>query len=104
MSRASWKRFQKSQDIVPNCVVTDGPAGAYIRWNDKDITPRPKMCEPKDLTGAGDMFAARSSTASRTASTPAVAGQSRKTDGTGRDHASRRSLAHGARRWWKASL
>jgi len=50
--------FEAMKDIVPNCVVTDGPAGAYIRWEGKECHVPAFRTEPKDLTGAGDMFAA----------------------------------------------
>ena len=56
-ARDSQEAFQKLKDVVPNCVVTDGPAGAYIRWEGKECHVPAVPCEPKDLTGAGDMFA-----------------------------------------------
>lgn len=56
-ARDSQEAFQKLKDLVPNCVVTDGPAGAYIRWEGKEYHAPAEQCEPKDLTGAGDMFA-----------------------------------------------
>jgi sugar/nucleoside kinase (ribokinase family) len=49
--------FAKIADIVPNVVVTDGPDGAYIRWAGAEYHVPAFPCEPKDLTGAGDMFA-----------------------------------------------
>jgi len=49
--------FKKLKEIVPNCVVTDGPNGAYIRWEGVEHHVPAVVCEPKDLTGAGDMFA-----------------------------------------------
>ncbi|CAN5571606.1 adenosine kinase [soil metagenome] len=49
--------FAKMKDIVPNCVVTDGPNGAFIRWQGAEHQVAAFPCEPKDLTGAGDMFA-----------------------------------------------
>ncbi len=53
----SQEAFQKLKSMVPNCVVTDGPAGAYIRWNGEECHVPAFPCTPKDLTGAGDMFA-----------------------------------------------
>lgn len=53
----SQDAFQKLKDLVPNCVVTDGPAGAYVRWHGTEHHVPAFPCEPKDLTGAGDMFA-----------------------------------------------
>jgi len=49
--------FTLLKGVVPNCVVTDGPNGAYIRWLGKDYHVPAYPCTPKDLTGAGDMFA-----------------------------------------------
>ena len=49
--------FGKLKDLVPSCVVTDGANGAYVRHGGvEDLVPA-FPCEPKDLTGAGDMFA-----------------------------------------------
>jgi sugar/nucleoside kinase (ribokinase family) len=49
--------FAKLKSVVPNTVVTDGPNGAYIRWQGVECHVPAVPCEPKDLTGAGDMFA-----------------------------------------------
>ncbi len=49
--------FAKLKDIVPAAVVTDGPNGAYIRYDGVETHVLAFSCEPKDLTGAGDMFA-----------------------------------------------
>lgn len=49
--------FAKLQSVVPACVVTDGPNGAYIRCDGIEEHVPAFPCEPKDLTGAGDMFA-----------------------------------------------
>jgi sugar/nucleoside kinase (ribokinase family) len=49
--------FNQLKNLVPNCVVTDGPNGAHIRWNGGEYHVPAFPCEPKDLTGAGDMFA-----------------------------------------------
>ena len=38
-------------------VVTNGPHGAYIRHDGFEGLVPSFPCEPKDLTGAGDMFA-----------------------------------------------
>ncbi|HEY2786448.1 MAG TPA: adenosine kinase [Fimbriiglobus sp.] len=53
----SQEAFQKLKNLVPNAVVTDGPAGAYVRWQGTEHHIPAFPCEPKDLTGAGDMFA-----------------------------------------------
>jgi len=49
--------FKKLKDIVPSAVVTDGPNGAFIRYEGDECHVAANACEPKDLTGAGDMFA-----------------------------------------------
>jgi len=49
--------FSKLISIVPNAVVTDGPNGAYIRYHGAECHVPAFACEPKDVTGAGDMFA-----------------------------------------------
>jgi sugar/nucleoside kinase (ribokinase family) len=49
--------FAKLKDVVPACIVTDGPHGAFVRHGDRDLHIPAFACEPKDLTGAGDMFA-----------------------------------------------
>jgi sugar/nucleoside kinase (ribokinase family) len=38
-------------------VVTDGPNGAFVRYGGVEAHVPSFACEPKDLTGAGDMFA-----------------------------------------------
>jgi sugar/nucleoside kinase (ribokinase family) len=49
--------FDKLRAIVPNAVVTDGPNGAFVRFGDEMAHVPAFPCEPRDLTGAGDMFA-----------------------------------------------
>jgi sugar/nucleoside kinase (ribokinase family) len=49
--------FAKLKGVVPNCVVTDGPNGAFVRFGGAEYHVPAFPCEPKDLTGAGDMFA-----------------------------------------------
>lgn len=49
--------FDKMKEQVANCVVTDGPHGAYIRYAGGEYHVPAYPCTPKDLTGAGDMFA-----------------------------------------------
>lgn len=55
-ARDSQEAFQRLKDRVPNCCVTDGPAGAYLRWNGREYHSPAFPCTPIDLTGAGDMF------------------------------------------------
>jgi sugar/nucleoside kinase (ribokinase family) len=49
--------FAKLKSVVPSAVVTNGPHGAYIRQAGIEVHVPAFPCEPKDLTGAGDMFA-----------------------------------------------
>ncbi len=49
--------FEKLRDLVPNAVVTDGPHGAHIRYENRTYHVPAYSCVPRDLTGAGDMFA-----------------------------------------------
>jgi sugar/nucleoside kinase (ribokinase family) len=49
--------FAALKKIVPSCVVTDGPHGAHIRHEGEEVHVPSYPCVPKDLTGAGDMFA-----------------------------------------------
>lgn len=49
--------FAALKSVVPNCVVTDGPNGAFVRYAGAEHHAPAYPCEPKDLTGAGDMFA-----------------------------------------------
>jgi sugar/nucleoside kinase (ribokinase family) len=49
--------FARLKEIVPSCVVTAGPAGAYVRHGGVEAHVRAYPCEPRDLTGAGDMLA-----------------------------------------------
>lgn len=49
--------FGKLKSMVPSVVVTDGPRGAYVRHDGVETLVPAFPCTPKDLTGAGDMFA-----------------------------------------------
>lgn len=49
--------FAKLKSLVPAAVVTDGPNGAFVRYGGVEAHVPAFACEPKDLTGAGDMFA-----------------------------------------------
>jgi sugar/nucleoside kinase (ribokinase family) len=51
------KAFEKLRNVVSAAVVTDGANGSYVRFAGKDAHVPAFPCEPKDLTGAGDMFA-----------------------------------------------
>ncbi len=54
---SSEEAFDAIQKMVPNSVVTDGPNGAYVRFAGTSAHVPACPCQPKDLTGAGDMFA-----------------------------------------------
>jgi sugar/nucleoside kinase (ribokinase family) len=54
---AAGEAFAKLKGVVPSAVVTDGPNGAYVRHCGVEAHVPASPCEPKDLTGAGDMFA-----------------------------------------------
>jgi sugar/nucleoside kinase (ribokinase family) len=49
--------FKALESMVQSSVVTDGPAGAFVRFGGKTAHVPACPCQPKDLTGAGDMFA-----------------------------------------------
>ena len=49
--------FEQLKDLVPSAVVTDGPHGAHLRYGGVETHVPAYDCQPKDLTGAGDMFA-----------------------------------------------
>jgi sugar/nucleoside kinase (ribokinase family) len=49
--------FMKLKELLPSVVVTDGPHGAYLRYAGQEEHVAAYECQPKDLTGAGDMFA-----------------------------------------------
>lgn len=49
--------FARMAAKVPAAVVTNGPHGAYVRYGGVEAHVPAFPCEPKDLTGAGDMFA-----------------------------------------------
>lgn len=49
--------FEHLKDLVASAVVTDGPHGAHLRYGGVETHVPAYDCQPKDLTGAGDMFA-----------------------------------------------
>jgi sugar/nucleoside kinase (ribokinase family) len=49
--------FDQLKTRVPSTVVTNGPHGAYVRHGGVEAHVPAFPSEPKDLTGAGDMFA-----------------------------------------------
>lgn len=49
--------FVQLKSLVPSAVVTDGANGAYVRHDGFEGHIPAFACQPKDLTGAGDMLA-----------------------------------------------
>ena len=56
-ARTAAGAFEKLKGMVPSVVVTDGPNGAFVRHGGSEAHVPAFPCEPRDLTGAGDMFA-----------------------------------------------
>jgi len=54
---AAEDAFKQLKSVVPSVVVTNGPHGAFIRHDGVEAHVAAFPSEPKDLTGAGDMFA-----------------------------------------------
>src|SRR5206468_994784 len=54
---SAGEAFAKLKSMVPSAVVTDGPNGAFVRHAGIEAHVAAFPCEPRDLTGAGDMFA-----------------------------------------------
>lgn len=56
-AKTAEEAFARLKGKVPSVVVTDGPRGAFIRHEGVETLVEAFPCHPKDLTGAGDMFA-----------------------------------------------
>jgi sugar/nucleoside kinase (ribokinase family) len=56
-AQTAEEAFAKLKGTVPSAVVTNGPHGAYVRHGGVEAHVPAFPCEPKDLTGAGDMLA-----------------------------------------------
>lgn len=56
-TKTAAEAFAKLKGAIPTLVVTNGPHGALIRHGSVEAHVAAFPCEPKDLTGAGDMFA-----------------------------------------------
>jgi len=56
-TKTSDEAFQAIKGMVHHSVVTDGPNGAFIHYENVNVHVPAFPCHPKDLTGAGDMFA-----------------------------------------------
>jgi len=56
-TKTSDEAFKALSGMVRNSVVTDGPNGAFVHYDGVSAHVPAFPCHPKDLTGAGDMFA-----------------------------------------------
>jgi sugar/nucleoside kinase (ribokinase family) len=56
-AKTAEEAFHKLNGNIPSVVVTNGPHGAYIRHGGVESHVPSFPSQPKDLTGAGDMFA-----------------------------------------------
>jgi sugar/nucleoside kinase (ribokinase family) len=56
-AQTATEAFAKLKGIVPSVIVTDGANGAYVRHAGGEAHVPAFACQPKDLTGAGDMLA-----------------------------------------------
>ena len=56
-TKTAEEAFKQLKGVVPSVVVTNGPQGVYIRHDQVEAHVPAFPCEPKDLTGAGDMLA-----------------------------------------------
>jgi sugar/nucleoside kinase (ribokinase family) len=56
-AKTAEEAFAKLKGLVPSLVVTSGPRGALVRHGGVEAHVPAFPCEPKDLTGAGDMLA-----------------------------------------------
>jgi sugar/nucleoside kinase (ribokinase family) len=56
-ARTAADAFAKLKGIVASALVTDGANGAYVRHAGVEAHVPAFPCQPKDLTGAGDMLA-----------------------------------------------
>lgn len=56
-AKSPEEAFAKLKGMVPSAVVTAGAKGVYVRHANLEAHVPAFPCEPKDLTGAGDMLA-----------------------------------------------
>src|SRR5262249_12489044 len=56
-TQSAEEAFNKLKGLVPSVVVTNGPYGAYLHHDGVEAHVPSFPSDPKDLTGAGDMFA-----------------------------------------------
>ena len=87
--------FAKLKGMVPAAVVTDGPNGAFVRHGGRRAHVPAFPCEPKDLTGAGDMFAGAFLYGITHGIAPEKAARAANLPGHEGHHPDRRRLHHG---------
>ncbi len=56
-TKTAEEAFRALKTRFPSLVVTNGPHGAYLGHGSETCHVPALPCEPRDLTGAGDMFA-----------------------------------------------
>src|SRR5437899_11947 len=56
-AQSAEEAFAKLKGVVPSVVVTAGAQGVYVRHGGVEAHVPAFACQPKDLTGAGDMLA-----------------------------------------------
>jgi sugar/nucleoside kinase (ribokinase family) len=56
-AKTAAEAFAKLKGMVSSALITDGAHGAYVRHNGVETLVPAFPCQPKDLTGAGDMLA-----------------------------------------------
>src|SRR5215831_642282 len=56
-AKSAEEAFNKLKGKIPSLVVTNGPHGAFIRHDGVEAHVPSFPSQPKDLTGAGDMYA-----------------------------------------------
>jgi sugar/nucleoside kinase (ribokinase family) len=56
-TKTAAEAFARLKGMVPSVLVSDGPNGCFVRHGNVEAHVAAFPCEPKDLTGAGDMLA-----------------------------------------------
>jgi sugar/nucleoside kinase (ribokinase family) len=96
--------FTRLKDVVPNAVVTDGANGVFVRFAGQEHHVPAFPCEPKDLTGAGDMLAGAFLYGVTHGTSPARAARAANYLATKVITQIGARLHHGARDFWQEGL
>jgi sugar/nucleoside kinase (ribokinase family) len=56
-AESAEEAFRKLKGLAPSLIITAGSQGAFVRHDGVEAHVPAFACTPKDLTGAGDMFA-----------------------------------------------